>query len=109
MKLIYSVVLTGLFIGCGVKTKEVEVVKYKYITPQYPCLKEYKIDDNLTLKIYNKNGFVCFKDKSGCIKKEKLLKIVSYIFELKTINDKLLTEVKEYNKRFCNKGNKWNR
>jgi len=86
-----------LFIGCTPKIKEVEVVKYKIIKPHYPKLKEYEFNKSLTLHLYNKKGFVCFKDESGCIKKTKLKEIVNYIFELKKINAKLIQEVKEYN------------
>jgi len=106
MKLIYSLLIPLLFLGCSQEVKRVEVIKYKFIKAKYPCLKVYEVNKGLKMRLYNKGDLVCFKDGAGCIKKDKFLKIVNYILKLKATNDKLLNEINTYNKTFC-KGRKW--
>jgi len=88
MRLIFLFPL--LFLGCY-------ETKYVYIKPKYPKLVTYEYNKSITLTAYNKDNKICIKEWNSCIPKKEMIKLITYIKTLKTINKKYTKEINMYN------------
>jgi hypothetical protein len=102
--IIFSILLFfSLFFIFGCTTKEIPVIKYKYIEKTCPKLKIYDFNKSLELTIKKDKNKICIKEWGSCIKEEEFYKLVRYIKELKLINEKYKNEIKLYNQKFGDK------